>query len=264
MDLGLRDAVVIVQGGTKGMGRSAAECFAAEGARVGVIGRTRTDIDETVEKLRQLGAADAAGFSADIGSTAEVAAAFEQIGARWGVINSLVNCAGSMVIGGIEELSDEDWHESINIGAMGMVRCVRAALPLMRKAQWGRIVNLSAHSVKRQTPGLVAYTASKAMVSSITKNLSLSLAPENILVNTVLPGSFASPALKGWAESQGIDSTDLGAIMTGIREHFGHPAHLPRAGDPDEIGPVIVFAASRLNSYMTGAFINVDGGSDYS
>jgi 3-oxoacyl-[acyl-carrier protein] reductase len=264
MDLGLKDAVVVVQGGSRGMGRAAAECFAAERAIVGVIARNRDDIDETVSELVRLGAADAAGFVADISSASEVDAAFAAIGARWGFINSLVNAAGPVKTGGFDDLSDEDWLQTIDVGAMGMVRCVRAALPWIRKAEWGRIVNLSAHSVKRQSPGLVAYTASKAMVSSITKNLSLSLAPEGILVNTVLPGSFASPALKKWAASIGIDPEDLGAIMSGIKEHFDHPAHLPRAGDPSEIGPVIAFTASRVNSYMTGAFINVDGGSDYS
>jgi NAD(P)-dependent dehydrogenase (short-subunit alcohol dehydrogenase family) len=144
-----------------------------------------------------------------------------------------------------------------------MVRCVRAALPLLRAAEWARIVNVSAHSTKRQSAGLVAYTAAKAMVTSITKNLSLSLANDEILVNTVSPGSFATEALRGWAKSVGIDADDLYAVMRGIEEHFGHPAHLPRAGDPGEIGPVIAFVASRRNSYMTGANINVDGGSDF-
>jgi NAD(P)-dependent dehydrogenase (short-subunit alcohol dehydrogenase family) len=144
-----------------------------------------------------------------------------------------------------------------------MIRCVRAALPLLRAAEWARIVNVSAHSTKRQTAALVAYTAAKAVVTSVTKNLSLHLAKDEILVNTVSPGSFASPALRGWASSVGIDPDDLYAIMDGIEKHFGHPAHLPRAGDPAEIGPVIAFVASRRNSYMTGANINVDGGSDF-
>jgi NAD(P)-dependent dehydrogenase (short-subunit alcohol dehydrogenase family) len=264
MDLGLKNAVAIVQGGSRGMGLAAAECFAADGAKVGIIGRTQSDLETAITRLRDLGAADAAAFRADIGRREEVDAVFTAIGARWGHINSLVNCAGPEVIGGIEDLTEEDWTQAVNLGAMGMVRCVRAALHLMRKAEWGRIVNLSAHSIKRQTPSLVAYTASKAMVASISKNLSLSLAPDGILVNTVLPGSFASPALRGWADRVGIDPNDLHAIMDGIKTHFGHPAHLPRAGDPTEIGPVIAFVGSRRNSYMTGAFINVDGGSDFS
>lgn len=144
-----------------------------------------------------------------------------------------------------------------------MVRCVRAALPLLRAAGWARIVNISAHSTKRQTESLVAYTAAKSMVTSVTKNLSLSLAKDEILVNTISPGSFLSEGLAAWATSVGIDAADPHAVMGGIADHFGHPAHLPRAGLPGEIGPVIAFVGSRRNSYMTGANINVDGGSDF-
>lgn len=263
MDLGLAGAAVVVQGGTKGMGGAAAECFAADGARVAVIARTRSELDVTVDRLRALGAADAVGLAADITRAEEVTAAFDQCGERWGELNVLVNAAGPTALGGFEQLTDEDWLAAVDLGVLGMVRCVRAALPLLRRAAWGRIVNVSAHSTKRQSASLVAYTATKAMVTSITKNLSLSLAPDEILVNTVSPGSVASEGLATWARGVGIDPDDLHALMRGIDEHFGHPAHLPRAGAPAEVGAVIAFAASRRNGYMTGANINVDGGSDF-
>ena len=263
MDLGLKGATVVVQGGTQGMGRAAAECFAADGAKVAVIARTQADLDATVARLLEVGAQDAVGLRCDITKAADVDAAFAAVKARWGSLNILVNATGPGGSGSFDQLADEDWTRAIELNAMGMVRCVRAALPLMRAAEWARIVNVSAHSTRRQSPFLVAYTATKAMVTSITKNLSQSLAPEGILVNTVSPGSFASESLKKWAVSKGIDPNDLTGIMDGIREHFHHPAYLPRAGDPSEIGPVIAFAASRRNTYMTGADINVDGGSDF-
>jgi 3-oxoacyl-[acyl-carrier protein] reductase len=264
VDLGLAGAAVVVQGGTQGMGRAAAECFAADGARVAVLARTQSDLDATVAALLDAGAADAVGLRADITQRAEVDAAFATIGERWGgELNVLVNATGPTGLGAFDELTDDDWLGTIDLGAMGMVRCVRAALPLLRSAEWARIVNVSAHSTKRQSPGLISYTASKAMVTSITKNLAQTLAPEEILVNTVSPGSFATENFKGWARSVGIDADDLYACMRGIEEHFGHPAHLPRAGDPSEIGPVIAFVGSRRNTYMTGADVNVDGGSDF-
>lgn len=263
MDLGLADAAVVVQGGTQGMGRSAAECFAADGAKVAVLARTQVDLDATTERLLALGAADAIGLRADITRAEQVDAAFDLVRERWHTLNVLVNATGPTAIGDFDQLTDDDWLATIDIGAMGMIRCVRAALPLLRAADWARIVNVSAHSTKRQSADLIAYTAAKAMVTSVTKNLSLHLAKDEILVNTVSPGSYATESLRHWATSVGIDPDDLHAIWRGIDEHFGHPSHLPRAGDPSEIGPVIVFAASPRNTYMTGANINVDGGSDF-
>ena len=144
-----------------------------------------------------------------------------------------------------------------------MVHCVRSALPLLITTEWARIVNFSAQSTQRQSVMLPAYTAAKAMVNSISKNLSLSLAPDQILVNVVSPGSIASESLVNWAASVGVDGSEPYQLMAAIDEHFGHPAHLPRAGLPSEIGPVAAFLASRRNSYMTGANVNVDGGSDF-
>ena len=154
MDLGLKGASAVVQGGTQGMGLAAAECFAEDGARVAVMARTKSDLDATVERLEKLGSPEAIGLQADITDREQVDAAFRAVGERWAQLNILVNAAGPAGIGGIEDLTDDEWIDSFDIGAMGMVRCVRAALPLLRAAEWARIVNVSAHSTKRQTATL--------------------------------------------------------------------------------------------------------------
>lgn len=264
MDLGLRDATAVVVGGGRGMGLAAAHCFADDGARIALIGRSPDVLDAAASSLRDRGSPDAVGVVADAADEQSVQQAFADVGRRWGgELNILVNAVGPSVRGTFDELTDADWRRAVDDGAMGMVHCVRAALPLLRAAEWARIVNFSAHSTQRQSVILPAYTAAKAMVTSISKNLSLLLAPDEILVNVVSPGSIASEALVGWADSVGVDGSDPYALMAAIDEHFGHPAHLPRAGLPTEIGPVVAFLASRRNSYMTGANINVDGGSDF-
>jgi NAD(P)-dependent dehydrogenase (short-subunit alcohol dehydrogenase family) len=269
MDLGLAGAAVAVNGGSKGMGRAAAEAIAAEGARVAVLARGREALDATVEALLALGAAEALPVPTDITDRDQVEAAFAGVAERWGELNVLVNAAGPVEvgIGRFDDVDDDEWAATFDIGTLGAARCIRAALPLLRSAEWARIVNVSAHSTRRQSPDIVAYTAAKAALTSLSKNLSVGLAPEGILVNTVSPGSFLSAGMKGYLAAlppeRGIDPDDLHDAMTVIADDFGHPANLGRAGDPGEIGPVIAFVASRVNSYMTGADINVDGGSDF-
>jgi 3-oxoacyl-[acyl-carrier protein] reductase len=264
MDLGLTNATAVVVGGGRGMGLASARCLADDGARVAVIARSRADLDSATEDLTHRGSPDAVGLVADIRDADQVNGVFAELGERWnGELNVLINAVGPGAVGGIEELSDEQWRQAFDDGVMGMVRCVRLALPLLRKAAWARIVNFSAHSTQRQSVMLPAYTAAKAALTSVSKNLSLLLAKDEILVNVVSPGSIASESLVGWATSVGVDGNDPYQLMDAIAKHFGHPAHMPRAGLPDEMGSVVAFLASRRNSYMTGANINVDGGSDF-
>ena len=267
MDLGLRGATIVVTGGSSGMGRAAAECMADDGARVAVFARRKAELDETVSALRKRGSPDPVGLSVDVTDVSAVEAAFAELGARWGALNALGTAVGPSDTGTIDTLADEAWQRCLEQGLMGQVRCARAALPWLRKAEWGRIVIVSAHSTKRQTPTLIGYTAAKSALTSMSKNLAKTLARENILVNTVSPGTFLSGGVKTWlqgmAKQRGIDPNSLEDLNRIIAEDFGEPSDLGRAGLPDEIGAVIAFLASRRNSYMTGANVNVDGGSDF-
>jgi 3-oxoacyl-[acyl-carrier protein] reductase len=266
MDLGFSDATAVVTGGTKGMGRAIAECLAAEGARVAVLARGRPALDETVAALEQLGSPQSLGLSVDVADGDTVQRAFEELDERWGPLNVLVNTVGPAA-GRFEQLGDADWLTAFELGTMGAVRCVRAALPLLRRAEWARIVNLSAHSTQRQSEILPAYTASKAALTSVSKNLARSLAPEGILVNTVSPGTIVTAsfteALRGVFDQRGLDASDPHDVMRWIEEVFHQPADLGRAGLPEEVAVVVAFLASRRNGYVTGANVNVDGGSDF-
>jgi NAD(P)-dependent dehydrogenase (short-subunit alcohol dehydrogenase family) len=248
------------------MGRAAADCFADDGARVAVLARTGRALADAADALRERGASDAVGIQTDLLDEESVEAAFAQVGERWGHCNALVNAAGPFS-GGLkrfEEYTDAEWLDVLNGITLSSVRTVRAALPLLRKAEWARIVNVSAMSTKRQSASLVAYTAAKNALTSLTKNLSMALADDGILVNTVSPGTFVSESFKSALRTlPDVDEEDLYDVMRYITRDFGHPVHLNRAGDPKEIGPVIAFAASARNTYMTGANINVDGGSDF-
>jgi 3-oxoacyl-[acyl-carrier protein] reductase len=266
MDLGLQGSAAVVTGGSKGMGRAIAQAFADDGARVAILARGTDAIDDTLEDLRRRGSPDAVGLSVDLTDAAATDAAFATIAERWGSVNSLVNTLGPGD-GAFEDLDDAAWDATFELGLMAAVRCTRAALPLLRAAEWARIVNFAAHSIQRQNPRLVAYTASKAALASMSKNLAKSLAADGILVNTICPGTIVTAsfteALDPFLAADGLDSSDPVDVMTWIENNFHQPADLGRAGMPDEIASITVYLASRRNGYVTGANVNVDGGSDF-
>ena len=248
------------------MGLAIAQTLAADGARVAVMSRGRQALDDAVESLREAGAADAVGISVDMADAASISAAFDAVRERWGRLNSLVHTIGPGD-GYFEDMTDAEWDAAFSLGTMSAVRSIRAALPLLRAADWARIVTLSAHSIQRQNPRIVAYTASKAALASVTKNLSKSLAKDGILVNCVCPGTIVTASfteqLRDILSADGLDATDPVDVMTWIDNNFHQPCDLGRAGLPEEIASITTYLASRRNGYVTGATVNVDGGSDF-
>jgi 3-oxoacyl-[acyl-carrier protein] reductase len=266
MDLGLTGSKAVVTGGSKGMGLAIAQTLASEGASVAVMARNRPALDAAVAYLREAGAPDAVGISVDMADPGSIIAGFSTVSDRWGELNSLVHTIGPGD-GYFEEMDDSEWDAAFTLGTMSGVRSVRAALPMLRAADWARIVTLSAHSIQRQNPRIVAYTASKAALCSITKNLSKSLAREGILVNCICPGTIVTASfteqLKDVLAAEGLDATDPHDVMTWIDNNFHQPCDLGRAGLPEEIASIAAYLASRCNGYVTGATVNVDGGSDF-
>jgi NAD(P)-dependent dehydrogenase (short-subunit alcohol dehydrogenase family) len=266
MDLGLAGSTAVVTGGSKGMGLAIAQTLATEGASVAVMARGTAALDAAVESLRKAGAPDAVGVSVDMTDAASIAGGFAELSDRWGRLNSLVHTIGPGD-GYFEQMDDAEWDAAFTLGTMSGVRSVRGALPMLRAADWARIVTLSAHSIQRQNPRIVAYTASKAALSSITKNLSKSLAKAGILVNCVCPGTIVTASfteqLKGILAAEGLDATNPYDVMTWINDNFHQPCDLGRAGLPEEVASITTYLASRRNGYVTGATVNVDGGSDF-
>lgn len=266
MDLGLAGSAMVVTGGSKGMGLAIAESLAAEGARVAVMARGRSGLDAAVAAVHYAGAPDAVGIGVDMADADSIAAGFAEVADRWGELNGLVHTIGPGD-GYFEEMDDAQWEAAFALGTMSGVRSIRAALPLLRAGSWARIVTLSAHSIQRQNPRIVAYTASKAALSSVTKNLSKSLAAEGILVNCVCPGTIVTASftenLRDILAADGLDATDPVDVMTWINDNFHQPCDLGRAGLPEEIASITTYLVSRRNGYVTGATVNVDGGSDF-
>jgi len=266
MDLGFAGSTAVVTGGSKGMGLAIAETLATEGASVAVMARSRGALDAAVASLRAAGAPDAVGISVDMADAESIASAFAAVSERWGRLNCLVHTIGPGD-GYFEQMDDTQWDAAFALGTMSAVRSIRASLPLLRSADWARIVTFSAHSIQRQNPRIVAYTASKAALASVTKNLSKSLARDGILVNCVCPGTIVTASfteqLNDILAADGLDATNPWDVMTWIDNNFHQPCDLGRAGLPGEVASLTAYLASRRNGYVTGATVNVDGGSDF-
>lgn len=273
MDLGLRGAAVCVSGGTKGLGREAALAFAREGARLVVTARGAEGLNQTISALREAGAPDAFGVETDVGSLASIKALFAQIELKWGVLNTLINMVGPTEPStgrDFTEVPDEQWQFYFDVGIMSVVRCTRAAVPLMRKAGWGRVINISSISARVGQSFEAPYMTAKSGLNALSKNMAWALAKEGILVNTVTPGVFQTEALRHFMEMTGATATyspdNLEEVWAWIRNVNGYrPAGaIGRVALPEELSPLLLLLGSRANSYIVGANFTVDGGTDFS
>jgi len=266
MDLGLGGRAAVVAGGTRGLGRATAELLAAEGCRVAVLGGNDAALRETESVLKTAGATDAIGLGCDLLETGEVEAAFEFLAERWGECHVLVNAAGDTHVGELDELSDDDWIECFDEGVLTMVRTTRAALPLLRRGVNARVVNIAAASIRHQTPNLIGFTAAKAALASVSKNLARALAPEGILVNTVCPGIVMSESLEQYVEEDAPEDPGEGpleAAYQAIARDFGAINDIGRIGLPEEVAAMVLFLCSEPASFLVGATVPVDGGTDF-
>ncbi len=170
------------------------------------------------------------------------------------------------------EVPDEQWQFYFDVGIMSIVRCTRAAVPLMRKAGWGRVINISSVSARVGMPLEAPYVTAKAGLNGLSKNMAWALAREDILVNTVTPGVFRTEALRHVMEVTGAtakyDPDHLNEICQWMDDLHGGRGRMAgvigRVALPDEIAPLLLLLGSRANSYIVGANIAIDGGTDFS
>ncbi len=244
----LENKVALISGGARGMGAVEARLFAAEGARV-VIG------DVLAEEGRQTEAAvnEAGGqcvfVRLDVTSEADWAGAVAAAVSRFGKLDILVNNAGVSTAGGIEELTVEAWERTMDINAKGVFLGTKAAIPEMRKAGGGSIINISSGAGIAPAPGTSgAYAASKGAVRIFSKSTAVQYAGENIRCNSVHPGPIETPMLRS-ARGSGAQLDD-----TIERVPLG------RIGRPEEIAYGVLYLASDESSFVTGSELVIDGG----
>jgi NAD(P)-dependent dehydrogenase (short-subunit alcohol dehydrogenase family) len=250
VDEGLRGKVVLTTGGTSGIGRATALRFAAAGARVAIVGRNAAALQELSEEVRKH-QVESLAITADLTIEAEAERAMKQTVDRFSQLDVLVNAAGILMPGSIENTSLEQWDTMMNINLRSVFHQMKLAVPLLEKTR-GNIVNVSSVTGLRSFPGVLAYCVSKAAVDQLTRCTALELAPKGIRVNAVNPGVVVTDIHRRGGMSEGNYAAFL--------EHSKTTHPLGRVGEADEVADLILYLASERAGWITGATYSIDGG----
>ena len=252
MDLGFREKVAVVTGGSRGLGFAAAQALVTEGAHVTICARGAAQLQRAVEQLWSAATAGAKveGVVADVSTEEGVRKVIDAAVTSFGRLDVLVNNVGFARGTDVESTTDADWQEAIDQTLFPSIRATRRAVPHMRKQGGGAIVIVSS-IFGRESGGRMTYNAVKAAEISLTKSLAQQLAKDLIRVVSVAPGSILFEGGSWWKRQQ--------ADPKGIAEFVARELPFGRFGRPEEVGAAIAFLASPKAGWISGTTVVVDG-----
>ncbi len=250
--MNLKDRVALVTGASRGIGAATAEVLARRGARVAVSARTTSDLDQVAAQIRG-GGGQALVVPCDVLDGGQVEAAVRRVVDEWGRLDILVNNAGmGTPTVPVETILPEDWDHTVALNLKSAFLAIRAAVPVMKRQQYGRIVNVSSFAGRNFS--LISgpqYSAAKAGIIGLTKHMAVELGPFGIGVNSVAPSIVLTARVKGKWEARTAEEQQR--ILAGIP--------LRRLAQPEEVATVIAFLASDDASYVNGVCLDINGGS---
>lgn len=242
----LRDKVALVTGGSRGIGRAIVLSLAKEGAKVLINykGNEKAAM-ETLEEVKKIGA-EGEIFRADVSVEEEVEKMFNFILEKWGRLDILVNNAGITKDNLLIRMKNEEWDQVINTNLKGVFYCTRAAVKIMLKQRYGRIINVSSVIGLRGNIGQANYAAAKAGIIGFTKAVAREVASRGITVNAVAPGFILT------------DMTEV--LSEEMKKKVLEEIPMGRFGNPEDVANAVKFLASDEASYITGVVLSIDGG----
>jgi NAD(P)-dependent dehydrogenase (short-subunit alcohol dehydrogenase family) len=244
--------VVLVTAGAAGIGRTIAERFLAYQCAVHVC-----DVDGPALEQFLRDHPEASGSMADVSDVAQVNAMFDELGERHGRLDILVNNAGiAGPVARVEDISTEDWDRTIAVDLNGQFYVTRRAVPMMKSAKSGSIINIASSAALSGCPMRAPYTASKWALIGLTKTLAMELGPWGIRVNAICPGSVQGERIDRVIEE---DASRRGRKASEIRDLYQRQTSLRRFVTADEVANMAVFLASDLGSAISGQAMSVDG-----
>ena len=244
----LDNRVVVITGGSRGLGRAMAGALADAGAQVVVTSRNQQQVQAVAADLQAAHGRQCQGYGCDVRDPEQVKRLVAEVIAEFGQIDVLINNAGVNIRRPIEELSLEEFRLVQDTNVTGVWLMCREVGPHLKARRYGRVINFGSILSLISMPGRTPYAASKGAVLQLTKTLALEWAPHGITVNAILPGPFGTEMNRSLLD----DPERYRAFVSQIP--------LGRWGEPDEIGGLALFLASDASSFVTGAGILIDGG----
>ncbi len=243
--LSLTGRVAVVTGAGRGIGAATARLLAQAGAHVALVDRDAAGVTQTAEQIGVAGG-EALPFTNDVTDAFAVERTFDRVAEEWGRLDVLVNNAGTLREAPLEDLTDDDFRETLDVNLRAAMVCARAAVPHMLRQGRGRILSAASGSTRLGSQGLTAYAAAKAGIVGMTRTWARELGPRGITANAVAPGLIEGETVRT------VASEELELTLARI------PAR--RLGRPEEVAAVYLFLASDLAAFINGAVVGVDGG----
>lgn len=257
MDLGLKDRVAVVTGGSMGLGLAVARELAREGARVVVSARDEARLREAAEEIGRETGGEVLAIPADMTRPGQIRALVERTVEAWGAVDIAVANAGGPPGTRFETTSAEQFEAAVQMNLMGTVRLAQEVVPHMKRRRWGRFIAITSVSVKQPLAGLVLSNTARAGVVGFMKTLATETAPHGILCNVVAPGFMRTGRVEDLAAER---ARNEGRSQEEVMAEMGSRIPLGRMGEPEELAALVAFLASERAGYVTGTTIQVDGG----